>query len=275
MSLEWKNDPVILLKNEKKTMSPELRNHFFTMGSCQPLPEELPEKKYPKDTLGRRFNHLWFYRILQDGTKIHRDWLSYSPSANKLFCLHCLLYGNNMHHSASKTWTKDGFCTWVNGILSINKHETSTDHILSSVKIKTRAQCAPIIPSLEYGRKMQISFNRQVVSELIDIVIFLAQHNLSFRGHRESFSSTYSSKGNFKDMVILMAKKSAVLSEHLTKIKTNGKKELSFISWERQNQIIDCIAQDISTTIKTELYNSQLFSISIDSTFDFSGKEQT
>lgn len=72
-----------------------------------------------------------------------------------------------------------------------------------------------------------------------------------------------------------MAKKSAVLSEHLTKIKTNGKKELSFISWERQNQIIDCIAQDISTTIKRQLNNSQLFSISIDSIFDFSRKEQT
>lgn len=70
------------------------------------------------------------------------------------------------------------------------------------MKIKTRAQCAPIIPSLEYERKMQISFNRQVVSELIDVVIFLARHNLSFRGHRESFSSTTSSKENFKDMVI-------------------------------------------------------------------------
>jgi len=46
-----------------------------------------------------------------------------------------------------------------------------------------------------------------------------------------------------------MAKKLAVLSEHLTKIKTNGKKELSFINWERQNQIIDCISQDIKPII--------------------------
>ncbi|XP_025423046.1 general transcription factor II-I repeat domain-containing protein 2-like [Sipha flava] len=76
-------------------------------------------------------------------------------------------------------------------------------------------------------------------------------------------------------MIILLAENSVVLSEHLTKIKTNGKKELSFISWERQNQIIDCIAQDISTTITTELYKGQLFSISIDSTIDFSRKEQT
>lgn len=54
-------------------MSPELKNHFLSMGSCQPLPEGLPKKKFPKDSFGRRFNLLCFYRILQDGTKIHRD----------------------------------------------------------------------------------------------------------------------------------------------------------------------------------------------------------
>jgi len=113
-----------------------------------------------------------------------------------------MLYGNNMYHSSSKTWTNDGFCTWTNDILSINNYEISNDHILSSVKIKTKVQCAPIIPSFLYGRKIQIAFNRQVVSEIIEIVIFLARHNLSFRGRRESLSSTSSSKSNFKDMVI-------------------------------------------------------------------------
>lgn len=268
----WPNDPANLAMN----MPPELRNQFYAMGPCQPLPEDLPEKSFPKDVFVRRFNHLWFNRILQDGTKVHRDWLSYSPSKNKLYCLHCILYGNNMHPKSFKAWTKNGFCTWVNGVFSINKHETCSDHILSSIKVKTSTQCMPLIPSLEYERKIQIASNRQVIAETIDIVLFLARHNLAFRGHRESFShtSSSSSKGNFKDMVILMAKKSAVLSEHLMKIKTKGKQELSFISWERQNQIIDCISDDISLTIQKEIQACQIFSISIDSTFDFSRKEQ-
>lgn len=70
-----------------------------------------------------------------------------------------------------------------------------------------------------------------------------------------------------------MTKKSVIRWEYLTTIKTKGKKELYFISWKRQNQIIECIAEDISTTIHKEIH--QMYSIPIYSTFDFSRKEQT
>lgn len=266
-----KNDPIQFVN--MNSITPEQKNYILELGPCQPLPEDVPGKMYPKDKYGRHFNHLWYYRTIPDGTKVIRDWLSYSLSTDKVFCIHCLLYGINIHGMALKSWTKDGFSTWVNGVSRIINHEVSISHITSTIKVKTRTKCLPLLPSMEHKRKCQISMNRQIVSELISIVIFLAQHNLGFRGHNEKWSNELS-KGNFKDLVLLMSKHSGSLAEHVTKLQSKGKKELSFVSWERQNQSIDSIAQDIASQIQTNVKQSKLFSIAIDSTFDTSRKEQ-
>jgi len=71
-----------------------------------------------------------------------------------------------------------------------------------------------------------------------------------------------------------MSKNSVSLSEHITKLNSRGRQELSFINWERQNQLIECIAKDISTTIQYQVKNTRFFSIAIDSTFESSRKEQ-
>lgn len=255
------------------SITPEQKNYILELGPCQPLPEDVPGKMYPKDKYGRHFNHLWYYRTIPDGTKVIRDWLSYSLSTVKVFCIHCLLYGINIHGMALKSWTKDGFSTWVNGASRIINHEVSISHITSTIKVKTRTKCLPLLPSMEHKRKCQISMNRQIVSELISILIFLAQHNLGFRGHNEKWSNELS-KGNFKDLVLLMSKHSGSLAEHVTKLQSKGKKELSFVSWERQNQLFNSIAQDIASQIQTNVKQSKLFSIAIDSTFDTSRKEQ-
>jgi len=58
------------------------------------------------------------------------------------------------------------------------------------LKLKLRETNAPILPALEHTRKFQVTYNRQVVLELIEIVLFLAHHNLAFRGHREQWTNT-------------------------------------------------------------------------------------
>lgn len=215
--LFWKNNPALLVKYE--TILLELKKHFYIMGPCQPMPEGLSDKPVPRDSCGRRFTNLWYYSTFQDESKVHRDWLSYSPSTNRAHCLHCMMYGINLHKSTHSTWVKNGFNLRINGSASIYKYSKSDNHITSPLKFKISIWCIPIIPSLQFERKMQVRLNRKMVVKLINIVIFLARHNLAFRGHRESWSMTTStSKGNFKDLVILIAKYSAVMSEHITNI---------------------------------------------------------
>lgn len=105
-NLVWKNDPAILARYE--TIPLELKQHFYAMGLCQPMPEDLPDKSFPRDSYGRRFTNLWYNAALQDGSKVHRDWLSYSPSTNRAYCLHCMMYGINLHKSTSLLGLKMG-----------------------------------------------------------------------------------------------------------------------------------------------------------------------
>jgi len=78
-----------------------------------------------------------------------------------------------------------GFLLGKIRIFAIQNHECTPDHILSSLKCKLRETNAPILPALEHTRKFQVTYNRQVVLELIEIILFLTHHNLAFRGHRE------------------------------------------------------------------------------------------
>lgn len=76
--IRLKNDPIQFVK--MNSITPEQKKYILELGPCQPLPEDVPGKMYPRDKYGRHFNHLWYYRIIPDGTKVIRDWLSYSLS---------------------------------------------------------------------------------------------------------------------------------------------------------------------------------------------------
>jgi len=202
----------------------------LNLGPCQPFQNDLPENKFPKDKYNCSFKETNYLRILPDNSKIKRDWLSYSPSENKVYCLHCFLFGTNLHNSTQKTWTKNGFNTWKNILHALKAHENIPDHITCSINLKLKKASASILLELHQTRNIQISMNRQIVSELIDIVLFLARHNLAFRGYQEKWT-TNSSMGNFKDLIVLMAKNSTLLSDHIFKVQTQGRHVTSFIPW--------------------------------------------
>lgn len=115
--------------------------------------------------------------------------------------------------------------------------------------------------------------NREIVKQLIDITLYLGRHGLAFRGHREGWYEQ--NKGNFKDLIILISKYSPIMAQYITEIKIQKhKSECSFISWRKQNLLIDTISECIATFIDKEIVGARFFSISIDSTFDISRKEQ-
>lgn len=78
-------------------------------------------------------------------------------------------------------------------MFSIHIHETSVDHVTSSLKYKLRQTSVSILTALQNQRKTQVAMNMQVITELVDIVLYLARHNLAFRGHTDTgITNTYS-----------------------------------------------------------------------------------
>lgn len=138
--------------------------------------------------------------------------------------------------------------------------------------MKLKQSCIPIIPSILEDNNQKVAFNRELVKELIEITIYLAKHNLSFRGHNEKSQNDL--KGNFKDLVVLMSSNSPTLSVHINQLMSKGEKENSFISWDRQNSFISVISEYITSVIRTQIVSASYFSISMNTTFDVSHKEQ-
>lgn len=251
-----------------QNLPPYMVNYLLEKGPMQPTDKS--KFPFPKDKYARCFQPSWYWKSLPGNSHIRRDWLSYSVSKDKLYCHHCILFGRN----ANKTWIKDGFSTWTRAIMAIQLHECSSPHIESSLKFKLRQSALPILPLLEEKRKQENATNREVVRILIDISLFLAHGSLAFRGHRENWNEA-SNKGNFLNLVNMLTKYSPCLAAYIAKIRGSVKRpEFSFITPLRQNQLIEILALQIKAVIKNQIQQARFFSVSVDSTFDLSRREQ-
>lgn len=66
------------------------------------------------------------------------------------------------------------------------------------------------------------------MKQLIDVILYLGRHSLALRGHREKCSESL--RGNYKDLMMLLSSQSPIIASYLTKLRTNEKSTLSFIS---------------------------------------------
>jgi len=238
------------------------------IGAAQPLPCELPDKQFPRDHNGRSFHESWYWNKRSTGEVLQRKWLSYSIKNKKIYCLYCALFARNN----KPNWTRHGFSNWNKGTTSIIMHETSEAHIMASIKAAYRQAEYPLIQSMKESAIANIAFNKEIVKHLIDLTLYLGRHSLPFRGHREGWQENI--RGNYKDLVLLLAKYSPALASYVTSVELKGRKTYNFISWQRQNQLIEAIYRNIHDVIKKEILTAVFFSISLDTTFDVSRKEQ-
>ena len=261
------NDPAEMGKIKKLT--PELINLILKTGPSQPTENEMVNSEFPKDSEGRKFHSAWYWKKLNDGTVAKREWLSYSVSTNRIFCTDCMLFGK----SPAISWVSSGFKSWSTGTFGILAHETSEKHVQATLARKIHESSLPVLPALKGIKAEQVAKNRLVVKHLVDITLFLARRCLAFRGHRESVQNEL--RGNFKDLAALLGEYSPIMASYLTSLSTKKKNKLSFLSWRRQNQLIDVISAFIRQTFCKKIKDAKMFSISVDSSFDKSRKEQT
>lgn len=113
------------------------------------------------------------------------------------------------------SWTTDDFNSWKKATSKFILHETSYRHIEASLQLKLMFECIPLLPALEEAKNKEIATNRLIVSQLIDITVYLARHSLAFRGRENWKTSQNQIQGNFKDLVMLLAKYSPALVTYI------------------------------------------------------------
>lgn len=118
---------------------------------------------------------------------------------------------------------------------------------------------------------------RDILSRLLDVILFLARQNLPLRGHREGVSSD--NRGNFLELVNLLSKYDPVLKEHMLRIEhaiacTKRKRVDSYLSKDIQNEFISLLGKEVKNNIVDDIKKAKYFGILFDSTPDISHVDQ-
>lgn len=112
---------------------------------------------------------------------------------------------------------------------------------------------------------------REVLTRLVAIIQSLAERNIAFRGKSDKLYDE--NNGNFLKEVELMALFDPVLKDHIGKVE-RGESHTTYLGKNIQNELINCIGEQILHSIVAEIKESKYYSIILDCTPDLSHKEQ-
>lgn len=228
----------------------------------------------------------WFYSHLNE-TKYLRKWMLYSPSTKKLYCYCCRLFASEGDNHTYKFVS--GFCQWWKLNPRISQHESSPEHLSNLEKWKTLTMGLKLNKTIDKDNLKIINDEtkkwRNILHRLLDVTLFLAQQNLAFRGHREDISSE--NRGNFLELVQLLAKYDPVLKEHCLKLEESAggskrvslthqrtKRVPSYLSKGIQNEFILCLGEHVRQKIIEDIKKAKYYGIIFDSTPDESKTDQ-
>ena len=130
---------------------------------------------------------------------VRREWLSYSRSTGNVYCVPCKLF------SRSKSLFRDGFSDWNHCQSRVLEHENSAEHKNSLTVWRTRKITAcrvdcNLVKQVELERR----YWRDVLQRAVEVIKFLAERGLPFRGDDEVFGSA--NNGNYMGVIELLAK---------------------------------------------------------------------
>lgn len=261
------NDPANIVKTH---ISSNLLHYYFELGPCQPKAIEMTNNTFPK-TNGRSFHEEYYFKKLPDGKMIKRQWLSYSPLNNKIYCFTCMLFG--VIKEKKNKLVLEGTQDWKHITSRIMVHESSKEHLESEISQSQYSNNNCLVTKLRMITNSQVAENREIVRVIFEAIQFLGKQNISLRGHDESFSSK--NRGNFLSLIKILSKYHAPLAIHLNKIENATKKNrITFLSGQTQNSMLQIMSESIREIILKKVKESRMFAVIIDTTTDISKMEQ-
>lgn len=265
----WPNDPA---QFAKVTISSGILKHAAGLGPCQPTAAELPDGIFPKTKL-RSFSEEYFQMKMPppDCTRRRREWLSYSPFEDRVYCIVCMLHG--MPDAKQDVLVTRGFNDWKHLNRKILIHEMTPEHVHSELNRGMYLAHQRIDIEIVTGHNSIISENREVVKTLLQITLFLARHCLPFRGHDEKANNVLN-RGLFLGLVHLMSKHHPILSSYLARLEENTRNRVTFMSNKSQNTMLNVLATIVQEKILQEIRAAGVFSVIIDTTTDVSTLDQ-
>lgn len=231
---------------------------------CQNWQDSFEKSKQIYKNQARYCSRGLFYSTKINGEKYSREWLVYSPSTGCVYCFVCKLFSNS-----NCTLANNGFNDWRNSIV-IKQHENLNCHRAALLTYLTRKGESTLNTKLEKQIIKEQKYWRQVLQRIVAVVSTLAERGLPFRGTEEKFDSPQN--GNFLGLLELIAQFDPFLADHISRYGNSGKP--SYLSKTICNEIIDLMAEKVRNSIFEDLRKAGYFSLSVDSTPDYSHIDQ-
>jgi hypothetical protein len=163
---------------------------------------------------------------------------------------------------------KEGYRNWKKAVGEEGKferHFQSRMHSLSKERAILRKTCVPIDAQISAvaaenlsKRELERKENRNIAEVIFDVVRHIALQNEAFRGHDESNSSF--NQGKFLEEVKFLAKYYPPIKKWLE----NHPGNVSWLSPDIQNEMIEILANKILDVIKMQVNESKYYSVECD-----------
>ncbi|XP_050547957.1 zinc finger MYM-type protein 1-like [Daktulosphaira vitifoliae] len=224
------------------THGPGMAKTYFKEGSFQPQDLNFPQVD------GRKFRPEW-YKIF--------SWLEYSILTDKAFCFVCRLFYNSEENNAEDVFTLTGFSKWKKAVNAFKKHENSSSHRISNIKLnslKEADKSGTVIEKVHQQYSEEVKENRLYLEALCESLIFCGRQSIALRGHDESTDSK--NRGNFLELMKLRSIDNCYTSPTF------------------QNELLSIIGEQIKMHIAKEVKEAKIFAIIADETQNIAKHEQ-
>jgi hypothetical protein len=155
----------------------------------------------------------------------------------------------------------------------IDEHANSDEHrraVLAWMKRSTGSAC------IDSDLRQQVDAERKywhsVLLRVVEVVKFLAERGLAFRGDNELLGSSHN--GNFLGFLELLAKFDSFLADHISRYGGQGRGFPSYLSSTICDEIIDLMGKEVLQVVCNEIRNAKYFALMVDSTPDTSHIDQ-
>uniref|UniRef100_A0A336MY63 CSON006218 protein n=1 Tax=Culicoides sonorensis TaxID=179676 RepID=A0A336MY63_CULSO len=214
----------------------------------------------------------------------NRRWVTYCAEKNKLYCFVCLAFSKNFNSLFIQ-----GYEDRRHIHQRLEEHEKSQIHTNSTeayVQFIKNCNIEESLGNLTTVRRAQIQKNRDVLQRVIDVLKLIGKRGLSYRGSIHESARTLNDEaldhGNFLEVILLLSKYDAVLSEHINKCVEESSRQpgqgrgslTTFLSKTTINKIVKIISNMIQETIVNEVNSAGMFSLQLDTTQDITSQDQ-
>ncbi|KAF0749388.1 zinc finger MYM-type protein 5-like [Aphis craccivora] len=237
-------------------LSGSQRHDLVQHGPQQML--EICDENYPLDNNKRHFSNFHYTRKLSNRETQHRRWLFFSNLQTQMI--------------------REGCCDWKHLSTILQRHEKSQEHMVCMIKWVEFDKRIKLGKKIDRENEKRICESQKhwynLFKKLINVINFLASHNLSFRGHRESIKLDDSNNsGNFIDLLKLLSKYDHSLQNHFQLI--NEKKLAQhYLSHDIQNELIKLMSKKVIEEIIIKVKLVKYYAFMLDCTRDISRVEQ-